>query len=85
MTIDYETLNELLSPKLTELFNYIFQTQGAELRRLDYGAAAEALGLQRRRGWTEIKRRCDQLADRHIIIFEGNKLRISDDVLIARH
>lgn len=81
--LNYEALNERLSPKLADLVNYIFKCQGGELCRLDYGAAAEELGFNGRSGWTAIKRLCDQLADKHIIIFNGNMLRLSDDVLQA--
>lgn len=83
MQLNYEALNELLSPKLAELVKYIFKCQGTALCRLDYGAAAEELGFLGRSGWTAIKRLCDQLADKHIIIFDGNMLRLSDDVLEA--
>lgn len=83
MQLDYEALNERLNPKLAELVNYIFRCQGKELRRLDYSAAAEELGFTGRSGWSAIKRLCDQLADKQIIIFNGNMLRLSDDVLKA--
>ncbi|MCH5146529.1 MAG: hypothetical protein J1F61_00815 [Clostridiales bacterium] len=83
MQLDFEALNERLSPKLSELVNYIYRQQGAELQRLDYGAAAKALGFMERSGWTTVKRLCDQLADKQIIVFNGNMLRLSDDVLKA--
>lgn len=83
MQLNFEVLNERLNPKLAVLVNYIFRQQGAELKRLDYGAAAKALGFKERSGWSTIKRLCDQLADKHIIIFNGSMLRLSDDVLKA--
>lgn len=83
MELDYEALSERLSPKHLQLVEYILKCQGADECRLDYSAAAEELGFAGRSGWTAIKRLCDQLADRHIIIFNGNTLRLSDDVLKA--
>lgn len=85
MQLNFEALNERLSPKLAELVNYIFRCQGADLRRLDYSEAAEALGFPnpKRAGWTAVKRLCDQLADKHVIIFSGDCLKLSDDVLVG--
>ena len=83
MKLNFEALNERLSPTLAKLVNFIFRRQGAELRRLDFAAAAEALNTD----WTGVRRLCDQLEAKGIIIYEGmydnKKLRLSDDVLKA--
>lgn len=83
MILNFKELNERLSPRLAELVNYIFRVQGAELRRLDFAAAARALDTD----WTGIRRLCDRLEQKGVILCEGmgddRKLRLSDDVLIA--
>lgn len=83
MTLDFKILNERLSPKLAELVDYIYRVQGAELRRLDFAAAAKALHTD----WTGIRRLCDRLEQKGVILCVGlgddRKLRLSDDVLIA--
>lgn len=83
MILDFKILNERLSPKLAELVDYIFQVQGAELRRLDFAEAAKTLHTD----WTGVKRLCDRLEKKGVILCEGmgddKKLRLSDDILIA--
>lgn len=81
MELNYAALNERLSQldRRLKLVNYIFRVQGAELRRLDYGAAAKALGVD----WKTVSRYCDQLADERIIAFEGDKLKLNPEIIEA--
>ena len=77
--IDYEALNKRLSEldRRTELVNYIYRVQGSALRRLDYAQAGAALGVD----WKTISNYCTQLADKKIIIFEGNGLKLNPAIL----
>lgn len=79
MQLNFEILNERLSQLdlKTALVNYIYKTQGDELRRLDYGAAAHALGVD----WHTISKNCDQLAALKIIVFEDKKLKLNRDII----
>lgn len=83
MILNFKELNDRLSPKLAELVDYIYKVQGAELRRLDFAAAAKALNTD----WTGIRRLCDRLEQKGVILCVGfgddRKLRLSDDVIIA--
>lgn len=56
------------------LMRYIFRTQGAALKRLDYNAAAEALQIDRR----TVARTVNTLADKKLLILCGGALRISE-------
>lgn len=63
--LNFAELNARLSQldRRAELVNYIFRTQGAELRRLDEEKAAAVLGVDRK----TISRYIGQLADKKII------------------
>lgn len=78
--LDYEALNERLSQldRRAKLVRYIFEVQGFELKRLNYDKAGEAVGVD----WTTIKRYCDELADKKIIVFEGKGLKLNDELAI---
>ncbi|MBO5328622.1 MAG: hypothetical protein J6B04_05575 [Clostridia bacterium] len=79
MEINYKALTERLSArdKRVELVNFIYATQGCELRRLNYGAAAEALHVD----WKTVSRYCTQLAQMHVISFIGDQLKLNDEIL----
>lgn len=72
-------LNDRISQidKRMELVNYIFEVQGADLRRLNYKAAANALGVSAR----TISRYVDELGAKQILTFEDKKLKLNDDIL----
>lgn len=78
--LNYEALNERLSTldRRTELVNYIFRTQGGELKRLDYNKAAAELGCD----WKTVSRYITQLADKKIIVFEADGLKLSPAIIV---
>lgn len=59
------------------LMRYIFRTQGAQLKRLDYNAAAEALNIDRR----TISRTVNALAAKKLLVIQGGMLRISEELI----
>ena len=73
----YERLNK---DRVIQLLRYILRVQGVELRRLDYNKAAQALGVLR----PQIARDCQKLREAQLIIVEGDKMRISPDVVITK-
>ena len=56
------------------LMRYIFRTQGAELKRLDYNAAAEALNIDRR----TISRTVNALAAKKLLVIQGGAPMIAE-------
>ena len=68
LTTQYDTL--------LRLTKYILEVQGTESRRLDFTAAAQALGVD----WKTVKRSCDKLAKANVIIYEGDGLRLSEGI-----
>ncbi len=69
----------VFSPYAVKLVKYIFRVQGEKLRRLDYSAAATALGIE----WKDVKRECDKLEKRGLIIYEGNGLKLNPTIIKA--
>ncbi len=67
------------SPYAVKLVKYIFRVQGDALRRLDYSAVASELGI----AWKDVKRECDKLEKRGLIIYEGNGLKLNPDIIKA--
>ncbi len=65
------------SPYAVKLVKHIFRVQGGALRRLDYSAAASDLGIE----WKEVKRECDKLEKRGLIIYEGNGLKLNPVII----
>lgn len=65
------------SPYAVDLVKYIFRVQGGKLSRLDYAAAAKELNLE----WKDVKRECDKLAKRGLIIYEGNGLKLNPAII----
>lgn len=56
------------------LMRYIFRTQGAELKRLDYNAAAKELQIDRR----TIARTVNALAAKKLLVIQDGKLMIAE-------
>ncbi len=67
----------LIDSKQLELVNYIFDVQGATLRRLDYRAAAKALGIDK----GTVSKYVDILADKKVILLRENELKLNDEIL----
>lgn len=65
--------------RCTALASYIYSVQGNALRRLDFKKAAEALKVSER----TIKRYCDKLADKKVILFKGDGLQLNPDIIEA--
>lgn len=61
------------------LVDYIFRVQGAELRRLDFDAAASDLGVSRR----TVSRYVGELAGQNVIVIAGDKLKLNDEFIIV--
>ena len=78
MTLSLTKVSKILLENDTrfKLIRYINQTQGFELARLDYDAAAEAIGVSYRTVGRLIKR----LADEQIIVIARDKLRINEEL-----
>lgn len=68
-----------LMDKRAELINFIFKTQGAELKRLNPKDAAAELGCSDR----TIRRLITELADRKLIELRGKQLKLNDEILTA--
>lgn len=81
MKIDFLTLTERLKglDPYIHLTLYIYCTLGNKCAKLDYNAAAKALGVDRR----SIGRYITVLAERQIIDFEGGKLRLTEEIFKA--
>lgn len=62
-----------------KLIRYINGVQQFDLRRLDFDAAAEAIGTSSR----TVGRIVKKLAEKEILIVEGDKLRISEAMRIT--
>ncbi len=79
MEIDYKALNERLCvmDARAALVEYIFKVQGAELRRLDYNAAAAALLVSRK----TVTRFVGQLADSKVIVIIDAKIKINGNLI----
>ena len=78
------SLNKLAQSLLKDepsfnLVRYINNVQGFELRRLNYDDAAAAIGVSSR----TVGRLVKKLADRGILVVEGDKLRISESMQIS--
>lgn len=63
--------------KRLELIKYIHRVQGAQLRRLDYCAAAKSIGVSVK----TVSRYCSELATDGIIRFEGRQLQLSREIV----
>ena len=68
-----------LMDKRAQLINFIFKTQGAELKRLNPREAAAELGCSER----TIRRLITELADQKLIELRGKQLRLNDEILTA--
>ena len=81
MKIDFLTLCERLRglDRYTQLVLYIYECQGAAAAKLDYNAAAKALNVDRR----SIGRYVTTLVDRQVLLIEGGKLKLNEDILKA--
>ena len=79
MEIDYKALNERLCvmDARAALVEYIFKVQGAELRRLDYNAAAAALLVSRK----TVTRFVGQLADSKVMVIIDAKIKINGNLI----
>lgn len=62
-----------------KLIRYINGVQGFQLKHLDYDAAAEAVATSVR----TVGRTVKKLADRGILVVEGDKLRISENMQVS--
>ena len=77
--LDYETLAARLSSRerRLSLITYIFKVQGAELARLNFEDAAEALGVDRR----TLGRYIDELGALGVLSFHDHKLKINPEYI----
>lgn len=75
MELNYKTFagHMCIMDARAALVEYIFKVQGAELRRLDFDAAASELGVSRR----TISRYVGELAGQNIIVLAGDKLKLN--------
>ncbi len=80
MQIDFNALSERLRglDRYTQLIIYIFNLQGNRTAKLDYNAAAKALGVDRR----SIGRYVSTLVDRQILSLSCGKLKLNEEILI---
>lgn len=62
-----------------KLIRYINSVQQFDLRRLDFDKAAEAIGTSPR----TVGRTVKKLAEKEILVIEGDKLRISETMQIT--
>lgn len=76
MELNYKALTEqtCIMNARAALIDYIFRVQGAELRRLDFDAAASEIGVSRR----TVSRYVGELAGQKIIVLTGDKLKLND-------
>lgn len=79
MELNYKTLagHMCVMDARAGLVDYIFKVQGAELRRLNFDAAASELGVSRR----TISRYVGELAGQNIIVLAGDKLKINSEFI----
>lgn len=70
----YERLNK---DRLIKLLQYILKVQGAELKRLDFSAAASVLNISR----AQLARDCQALAKVQLIKIDNGKLCLSPDII----
>lgn len=81
MELNYKALNGQISimNARAALVDYIFKVQGAELRRLDFNAAASDLGVSRR----TVSRYVGELAGNEIIVITDGKIKLNEKYLIV--
>lgn len=79
MELNYKALNRqiCIMDARAALVDYIYKVQGAELRRLDFDAAASDLGVSRR----TISRYVGELAGNKIIVITDGKIRLNEQFL----
>lgn len=70
----YERLNK---DRLIKLLQYILKVQGAELKRLDFTAAAKAHNISR----AQLARDCQTLERAQLIKVTNGELQISPDII----
>lgn len=70
----YKRLNK---DRLIKLLQYIWKVQGAEMKRLDYTAAANELGISR----AQLARDCQTLERAELIIISNGQLRLASDII----
>ena len=78
MQLDYITVMERLKglDPYIHLTIYILNIQGMRRKKLDYNAAAKALGVDRR----SIGRYLAILAERQVLTFEDGTIKLSDEI-----
>ena len=81
MKIDFDALHGHLRglDRYAQLTLYIFDIQGKKLAKLDYNAAAKALGVDCR----SIGRYINKLVERRVLIFNDGQIKLSDEILKA--
>lgn len=81
MTLSLTKLSQaLLEDNIAyKLIRYINDVQRFDLKRLDFEAAAEATGSSSRTVYRTVKR----LAEKQILVIEGDKLRINECMAIS--